>query len=64
MKIDDIDQAWTVAYSLAFAVTALGSEISGARNSPEDIDARARALADKAMETITARAVVAARRKQ
>lgn len=61
MSPEEIDQAWTVAYGLAFAITALGGEIRGNRNSPEDIDARAQKLADKATETIAAR-VKAARR--
>lgn len=63
MKSDEIDQAWTVAYAVAFAVTALGGEIRGNRNSPDDIDARARALADQATKTIAERVSQAEKRK-
>lgn len=64
MKQEEIDQAWIVAYGLAFAVTAMGSELRGMRNSPADIDQRARALADQATATIQERADQAARRKK
>lgn len=52
MKAEDLAQAWAVAYAIGFAATVLGAEIRGNRNSPADIDARARALADQAMETV------------
>lgn len=63
MSPEEIDQTWTAAYGLAFAITALGGEIRGNRNSPEDIDARAQKLADKATETIAARVKESRRRK-
>lgn len=55
MDENEIDQAWTVAFAIAFAITAMGCEIMGNRNSPEDIDQRARKLADRATATVEER---------
>lgn len=55
MDENELDQVWTVAYAIAFAITTMGCEIMGNRNSPEDIDQRARKLADRATETIEER---------
>jgi hypothetical protein len=52
MNPADKAQAWTTAYAIAFGLTTLGGEIRGVRDSPEDIDARARKLADQASKTI------------
>lgn len=46
------DEAWAVAYAVAFTATVLGSEIRGGRHSPEEIDQRSRALADRAVQTL------------
>lgn len=62
MKADEIDQAWTVAYAIAFAMTTLGGEIRNARQPPQEIDSRARALADQAARTIVERVDQAAAR--
>ncbi len=55
MSPADREQVWATAYAVAFAVTTMGSEILGNRNSPEDIDKRAKALADQASATIIER---------
>lgn len=49
---EELAQVWTVCYGIAFAMTVLGVEARGARHSPEELDGRARALADKALETV------------
>lgn len=49
------DEVWVVAYGIAFAMTALGGEIRGEPDMPEQVDARARDLADKACATIAER---------
>jgi hypothetical protein len=59
MDEEEISQAWVTAYAIAFAMTTLGGEVrGGVRESPEQIDARAIALADKATATVVARAEV------
>lgn len=58
MEAEEINQAWVTAYAIAFAMTTLGGEVRGGRESPEEIDARAIALADKATATVVARAKV------
>lgn len=52
MKKDDINQAWILAYGLSFAVGIIAGEWRGGRPSPEELDARAREFADKAMSTV------------
>lgn len=49
---EELSQAWAMAYALAFAATTLGVEIRGADVSPDEIDDRARSLAERAMETV------------
>lgn len=56
MEPEEQAQAWLMAYALSFAITALGGEISRTRNSPADIDQRARYLADMAAKTIVDKA--------
>lgn len=45
-----------MAYAIAFTITALGSELRGTRNSPSDIDQRAKNLADLATNTVVEKA--------
>lgn len=55
MKAEELAQAWAAGYAIAFACVTLGDEIRGGHSSPDEIDARARALADRAMISVRER---------
>lgn len=61
MSPADKEQVWATAYAIAFAVTTMGAEILGNKKKPEEIDARAKALADQASSTIIQRVEAAER---
>jgi hypothetical protein len=57
MSEDELDQIWTVAYAMAFAITTFNEGSMGdAPVEPDLIDQRARSLADRATTTIRERA--------
>lgn len=49
------EQAWALSYAIAFASIVIAAEFRGSEARPEDVDQRARALADRATRTVCER---------